>query len=256
MAKKRFAEVVIIGSGTGTPSLRRGSPCFVILSENATVVIDTGPGALRKMLEAGVTTLDPDILLYTHTHPDHVSDLVPFLFASKYGEPPREKDLLCAGGPGFKAYFEKLRSAHGSWIDPRSYPLTVREMPTSPLLFQDLKIFSKPMAHLPESLGYRIEFKDGKSVVVSGDTDHCANLVDLASGTDLLVLECSFPDGKKVEGHLTPSLAGKIAAESGGRRLVLTHLYPVCDRVDVLEQCSRTFKGEIILAEDLLRITV
>lgn len=254
MAKKHFAEVVIIGSGTGTPSLRRGSPGLVILSEIATVVIDTGPGSLRKMLEAGITTLDPDILLYTHTHPDHVSDLAAFLFACKDAEQPREKDLLCGGGPGFKAYFEKLKGVYGSWIDPRSYPLTVREMPPSPFLFRDLKVFSKPMAHLPESLGYRIEFKDGKSVVVSGDTDDCANLVDLASGTDLLVLECSFPDGKKVEGHLTPSLAGRIAAKSGCGRLVLTHLYPVCDRMDVVEQCSRAFKGEIILAEDLLRI--
>ncbi len=215
----QMAEVIIIGSGTGTPSLRRGSPGLATLSENTTVLIDTGPGSLRKMLEAGITYLDPDILLYTHTHPDHVSDLVPFLFACKYAEQPREKDLLCAGGPGFKAYFEKLKSVHGSWIDPRSYLLTVREMPASPFLFRDLKVFSKPMAHLPESLGYRIEFRDGKSMVISGDTDYCANLVDLASGADLLILECSFPDGKKVEGHLTPSLAGRIAAESGSREI-------------------------------------
>jgi ribonuclease BN (tRNA processing enzyme) len=253
---RKLAEVVIIGSGTGTPSLRRGSPCLAVLSENATVVIDTGPGALRKMLGAGITYQDPDILLYTHIHPDHVSDLVPFLFACKYAEPTRHKDLLCAGGLGFFPYFEKLKGIYGTWIDPRSFQLTVTEMDSSPVLRRDLKIFSKPMAHLPGSLGYRIELTDGQSVAVSGDTDYCTSLVDLASAADLLILECSFPDEKKVEGHLTPSLAGRIASESGCKRVVLTHLYPACDDVDVTDQCSRTFRGEIIVAEDLLRIKV
>ena len=112
------------------------------------------------------------------------------------------------------------------------------------------------MAHSPESIAYRIEFEDGTSVVVSGDTDDNPKLVELASKSDLLVLECSFPDGKKVEGHLTPSLAGKIATESCCRRLLLTHLYPVCDPFDIKEQCRRTFQGEIILAADLTRIVI
>jgi ribonuclease BN (tRNA processing enzyme) len=74
--------------------------------------------------------------------------------------------------------------------------------------------------------------------------------------TDLLVLECSFPDERKVPGHLTPSLAGRIANETRCRRLLLTHLYPECDQVDVLSQCRRTYSGDVLIAEDLLRISV
>jgi ribonuclease BN (tRNA processing enzyme) len=79
-----LAELIIIGSGTGIPSLRRGSPSLVLLSDSTKLLIDSGPGALRKMLEVGITYQDIDILLYTHIHPDHVSDLVHFLFACKY----------------------------------------------------------------------------------------------------------------------------------------------------------------------------
>ena len=46
---------------------------------------------LKKMLEAGITYLDMDLLLYTHIHPDHVADLVPLLFACKYADQPRKK---------------------------------------------------------------------------------------------------------------------------------------------------------------------
>ncbi len=253
---QELAEVVVIGSGTGAPSLRRGSPGLVILSEKSTVLVDSGPGALRKMLEAGITYLDVDLLLYTHTHPDHVADLVPLLFACKYAEKPRQEDLLCAGGYGFTDFFEKLKNVFGTWIEPRSYRLTIQEVLQPQFLFRDLKIFAKPMSHLRESLGYRVEFKNGKSLAVSGDTDYCKNLVDLAFGVDLLILECSFPEGMKVEGHLTPALAGKIALESKCKRLLLTHLYPVCDQVDVVQQCSQIFKGEVILAEDLIRIKI
>ena len=112
------------------------------------------------------------------------------------------------------------------------------------------------MAHISGSVGYRTEFKDGKSIAISGDTDYCQNIIDLGFEVDLLVIECSFPDGKKVEGHLTPSLAGRIALESGCKRLLLTHFYPVCDQFDILKQCSEVYQGEIIVGEDLMRIKI
>lgn len=251
-----MTEFIVIGSGTGIPSIRRGSPGLFVSTDNTKILIDSGPGALRKMLEAGVTYRDLDLLLYTHLHPDHTADLVPTLFACKYGELPREKDLFCIGGPGFKTFFERLEKLYGSWIEPQSYHLTVKEISNEPMLYRDLKIFSKPMAHISGSVGYRIEWKGGKSVAISGDTDYCQNVIDLGYKADLLVLECSFPDGKKVEGHLTPSLAGRIASESHCKKLLLTHFYPVCDPFDILSQCKQVYTGQIILAEDLMRIQI
>jgi len=251
-----LAELIVIGSGTGIPSLRRGSPGVVILSDHSTLLIDSGSGTLRKMLEVGITYRAIDLLLYTHIHPDHISDLVPILFACKYSDHPREKDLLILGGPGFKRYFENLKNIYGSWIEPQSYRLTIKETSQKPILFRDIKIFSKPMAHIPESVGYRIEFKNRKTMAISGDTDYCTNIVELASEVDLLVLECSFPDEKKVEGHLTPSLAVRIGLESCSKRLLLTHFYPICDQFDILNQGRQVYHGEIILGEDLMRVKI
>jgi ribonuclease BN (tRNA processing enzyme) len=247
-------EIVVIGSGTGIPSLRRGSPGLIVISDHTRLLIDSGSGTLGKMLEVGITYHDPDLLLYTHIHPDHVSDLVPIIFASKYADQPREKELLCLGGPGFKSYFEKLKNLYGSWIEPQSCRLTIKEIPQKGFVYRDLRILSKPMAHISGSVGYRIEFEDGKSMAISGDTDYCQNIVDLASEVDLLVLECSFPDGRKVEGHLTPSLAGRIGSEARCKKLLLTHLYPVCDQFDILNQCRQVYQGQTILGEDSMRI--
>ena len=249
-------ELIVIGSGTGIPTLRRGAPGVIVLSDSTRLLIDSGSGTLRRLLEVGVTYRDPDLLLYTHIHPDHVSDLVPIIFATKYADQPREKELVCVGGPGFESYFEKLKNLYGSWIEPQSYPLTIKEISQETLVYRDLKILSSPMAHLPESIGYRIEFKGGKTMAISGDTDYCQNIIDLAFEVDLLVLECSFPDGKKVEGHLTPSLAGRIAVESRCKKLLLTHFYPLCDQFDLLNPCRQVYPGPIILGEDLMRIKI
>jgi ribonuclease BN (tRNA processing enzyme) len=251
-----MAELILLGSGTGIPSLRRASPGLIIISDSTRILIDSGSGTLRKMLDVGMTYQDPDLILYTHIHPDHVSDLVPILFASKYADLPREKELLCIGGPGFKSYFEKLKTLYGHWIESQSYRLVIKEIHEETLLYRNLKIISKPMAHISESVGYRIEFKDGKSMAVSGDTDYCQNIVDLGVEVDLLILECSFPEGKKVEGHLIPSLAARIALESRCKKLLLYHLYPICDQYDILMQCKQVYQGDIILGEDLMRIQI
>jgi ribonuclease BN (tRNA processing enzyme) len=249
-----MGELIILGSGTGIPSLRRGSPGLLLISERANVLVDSGSGTLRRMLEAGTTYRDVDLILYTHIHPDHISDLVPFLFACRYTDPPRQKDLTVLGGSGFKDYFHRIKDLYWPWIEPPSYRLTIEETSQNPFFFRDLTVLSKPMAHMNESVGYRIEFKDGRSVAISGDTDYCRNIIDLAFEVDLLVVECSFPEGKKIEGHLTPSLAGRVALESRCKRLILTHLYPICDQFEIVKPCAQVYQGETILAEDLMKV--
>lgn len=249
-------EVIILGSGTGVPSLRRGSPGLLLITKDTKALIDSGSGTLRRILEAGADYRDIDLIFYTHIHPDHTGDLVPYLFACKYASRPRQKDLLFIGGPGFHDHFERLKAIYGSWIEPQSYRLTVKEISETTFSFRDLKINSKSMNHLPGSLGYRVESRDGKTTVVSGDTDYCLNIVNLGREADLLILECSFPDEKRVEGHLTSSLAGRIAAEARCKRLVLTHLYPECDQMNILQECRRWYAGEIIISEDLMRIRI
>jgi ribonuclease BN (tRNA processing enzyme) len=91
-------------------------------------------------------------------------------------------------------------------------------------------------------------------VVYSGDTDYSDNLVYLAKDSDLLICESALPDQLKVDGHLTPSLAGKIATRANVKKLVLTHFYPECDQADIEKECRKTYSGPLVLAEDLLKI--
>jgi ribonuclease BN (tRNA processing enzyme) len=249
-------EIIILGSGTCVPSLKRGSPGLILRTGERTLLFDSGTGTLERMLKEGISYLDLDLVLYTHTHPDHVADLVPLIFACKYGENPRRRDLPIIGGRGFKTYFEAIQGAYGHWLQPDLFQIPITEVHDEILDYESFRVIAKPMNHLPESVGYRVESNDGKSVAFSGDTDYCPTLVELAKDANVLVIESALPDEMKAEGHLTPSLAGRIGRQAQCKKIVLTHLYPVCDTVDIVQQCRKEYQGEIVIAEDLMEITV
>jgi ribonuclease BN (tRNA processing enzyme) len=245
-------ELIILGSGTCVPSLTRGSPAAVIRTQDQIILTDSGSGTLERLLRVGITIHDVDMIFYTHTHPDHVADLVPFLFASKYDCNPRDRDLLIMGGRGFSTYFGRLQDVYGDWIQSDLFTIRLKESEHDSHDFGDFRVVTAPMAHRPESIAFRFETRDGKSIVLSGDTDYNADIVTLAAQADLLVLESAFPDEKKVDGHLSPSVAGRIASEARCKKLVLTHLYPICEKFDILGQCASTYDGPIEIARDLL----
>jgi ribonuclease BN (tRNA processing enzyme) len=249
-------EVVILGSGTCVPSLSRGSPASLVRIQDRILLIDSGSGTLEKLLKVNTTIHDVDMILYTHTHPDHVADLVPFLFACKYDWEPRRRPLTIIGGKGFSNFLKKLANVYGSWIRSDLFTTHVKESGDETHEFGGFRLITKPMAHLPESIAFRIESDDGRVVVFSGDTDYNSNLVELAADADLLVLESALPDEEEVKGHLTPSLAGRIASESRCKNLVLTHLYPICDTFDVKGQCATTYEGPLRIARDLMRFQI
>jgi ribonuclease BN (tRNA processing enzyme) len=55
---------------------------------------------------------------------------------------------------------------------------------------------------------------------------------------------------------LTPSQAGRIAAEADARHLVLTHFYPVCQEAEVEAQATKVLQGRLTLARDGLALTI
>jgi ribonuclease BN (tRNA processing enzyme) len=249
-------NITILGSGTCVPCKERSAACIKVVSGPSTVLLDSGPGSLRQMAISGTAINDIDLLCYTHLHIDHTADLVPLLFASKYDPQPRTKDLAIMAAPGFCDFYHKLTHAYGDWIVPENYTINWLAIDIQPVILGSLSITSAPVHHTPHSIAFRLQDHNGTSMVYSGDTDYCDTIVELARDCDVLILECSFPDGMHCEGHLTPELAGRIAAESRCKQLVLTHFYPVCDPQKSCEGAAKHFAGSIQAASDMLTINI
>lgn len=249
-------EVFILGSGAGVPNVKRAYPGLFIKSGTESILVDPGPGSMRQLLKLGFTYNNFDTIIFTHFHPDHCLDFISFLFACKYPLQPRRKNLTVIGAPGLKSFYRDILGVFGDAILPEIFELYLKEAEEANITGNRSEITVKPLAHSGSSIGIRYVDGFGKVLCYSGDTDYCDNIVDLAKKADLLILECSFPDGAKVDGHLTPSCAGRIAREAKAKRAVLTHLYPICEGYDVLSQCKKEFNGALELATDLMRIEI
>ena len=253
-------KLIVLGTGTSIPLSYRASPSLLLIIEDSRILFDMGPGTMRQLSRIGIGHDTIEHIFISHFHPDHTADLIHLLFATRY--PPilekREKFLI-TGPCGLRDFLNRLRKAYGRWLDIPSETMEIEELDIQKpekRIYRNMKITSQPLTHTPNSLAYRVSGPSGESLVYSGDTGFCDEIVDLARGSDLLILECSFPDEEEQEGHLTPSLAGRIASMAQAKRLLLTHFYPDVLKTDIAGACRRTYNGELILGRDLLHISV
>ena len=246
-------KVTILGSGTAVPSLRRNSSGVLIQENGVNLLVDFGYGNLKQLLNLGITYHDIDHIFFTHNHPDHMCDLIPFLFGSRYPLDARKKDLQIVAGSGFQKFFDKLMVAFKHWLKATEYQLNILELDEGIYEFESLKVQAEKVKHIAMSRGYRFTNEKGKSVALSGDTDYCQGMIELGRQTDLMILECAWPDAEKTEGHLGPTLAAKLAFETDCKKLCLTHFYPPCDLENIRQTVKKTYKGELVLARDLMQ---
>ncbi len=249
-------QLTIIGSGTGALQLKRGTPGYILKIQEQVILLDGGTGTLKKCLAAGISYKDIDKIFYTHLHPDHTIELIPFLFATKHTPGfTRIKPLEIYGPKGFRSFYSKVTNLYGTGIIDVNYDINISELSGNCISIEKWKVESRFMQHSEHAIGYRFEAGD-RVFVYTGDTDFCEEVIELSQGADVLLLECSFPDHMKVPGHLTPTEAGKIAAAAGVEKLILTHFYPECDAEDILSPCRSQFRGTVVLAEDLMNIEI
>lgn len=248
-------KLTILGSGTVVPLLNRNCAGYLLEINNKKLLLDSGAGTIRRLLELNINLFDIDDIFYTHLHNDHINELGAIIFNNIYGN-IRTKPLNLYGPKGFNEYCNLLIK---KLLRPTkiNFDINIKELKNSKIKIKDITVKTIPTIHsdTTKSIMYRITHKS-KSIVYTGDTDYCKEVIEIAKNADALLIECTFPDNKKVEGHLIPSLAGKIATKAKVKQLILTHFNPQALRVDIEKQCSQEFDGEIILAEDKMQLSI
>lgn len=242
----------ILGSGTHMASAERGSPGHLVRAGDTALLVDCGTGSFHGLARAGSSPEELDGCLITHLHPDHIADLVPLLFRLRNeAKSSGERAFAIFGPPRFAEYVGELRRLHDPYLDHPNLKLSVSEGSDGLIRFPGLKIDTFPVAHALPAVGFSFEPEEGGGrIVYSGDTGRSAELMRRAKGAEILVVEASFPNGTAAEFHLTPQEAAAIAAEAEVDTMVLVHLNPEMDGVDLAEQCGDRFKGKMIPAVD------
>lgn len=265
-------RVVLCGTGNPLADRNRAAACTAIFAGGNIYLVDIGPGAWKNLALWHIPAPRIAAVLFTHFHSDHIGDLGEANLES--WAQGRDHPLRVYGPPGVEqvvAGFEQAYSLdegyriahHGAALMPSAnwqmQPLAVKiDTPAgaSPcaggsatvLEENGLKVTAFTVDHTPvaPAYGYRFDYK-GRSVVVSGDTKTCANLVAAATGADVLIHEAQAAHlVKLIQGeaerignarvakimsdilryHTTPVEAASEANQAGVQLLVLSHIGP------------------------------
>lgn len=280
---EEIAAIQVLGSGGPLPNNTRASTGYLVwIGGKSKLLLDVGGGTFVRFGEAGGQVDELDLVLLSHFHADHVSDLPAFLWAARiYGRIFRELTVV---GPTGNEYFPDIHTFlqtlldgdNGAFRHLASIPLEVVSADARgtsvTTVFRDndteVQALGVPHTNSP-TLAYKIIV--GETTVVFGSDQNGRNpaFLQFIQNVDLLVLHFAinedpglamFGDVSALEYHAPPSLVGQIAATGDPGTLLLSHLndsnpWPI-DLQTNLEIVKSEYSGTIIQAEDLLCIPI
>lgn len=285
-------KITLLGTGTPEPSLKRQSSGYIVEVGTDRIILDNGPGAYTRLLQAGYKATDPTHVLFTHFHYDHFIEYPRIVLQHWDQGAGRVENLKVFGPQPLQAITDKLFGEDGAF----SYDLIARtENEASLFVFTERGGVLPRLKPAPviaevkpgdtiqgsgwvatvgqawhfqpqlECLGYRIETADG-AFCYSGDSGaECQGIIELAKGADVLVHMLQFetatapcPDFRFRNGtHLD---VAKIAAQAQVGTLVATHIGSGIDKPGTRERLVRemaeVFGGTIVWGEDLMQIEI
>jgi ribonuclease BN (tRNA processing enzyme) len=248
----------VLGSAGAAP-LQGACSAYIVSSDDTTVLLDCGPGALERLWRRGVLGR-LDAIVLSHMHADHILDLV--MLAGELGS-----SLLAAEPPPLYVPREDGRTVladldaalatpggrHGAGRSRFDEAFTIHDYGADTQLTIGAVTFEfAPTSHSRPC--YACRAGDGRTSVVYGaDGGPSQQVAKLASGAGLLVLEATYVDDElaaQTFGHMTAGQAGALAQRAKVSRLLLTHTIAGTAERELIEGATAAFSGPVELAHE------
>jgi ribonuclease Z len=278
-------RVTLLGSGVPDPSPSRFSASTLVEAGNQKFLIDVGRGATIRLYQLHIPLSKIDVVFFTHYHSDHTVGL-PDLLLTGWLPPPfahRTAPLHVIGPVGAKNLLAGLAVAYSADIrgreeeqhlPPEGVAANVEEFVQDGVVYDKdgVKVTAFSVAHgIKPAVGYRIDY-DGRSAVLSGDTNLNENVIKYGEGADLLIHEVfaikedllKEPAFAKILSiHTTPSQAGTVFTRTHPKLAAYTHIaafgtaaVPAPSMDDIVSETRQTYQGPLVVGEDLLTFDI
>jgi ribonuclease BN (tRNA processing enzyme) len=234
-----MTRVTVIGAGTSAPQPETPASGILVQSASTSILVDCGQSVIRGIMPV----FDPrelDAIIVGHLHADHYIDLVSLRYLMPWaGFTGRRIPVLLP--PGGRRKLDELSSAISEREGFFDHTFEVVEYdPAARLEIGDLSIDLVPGLHYVPAWGCAIRDSSGGFLVISGDTGPNDDLVEVARGADVFVVEATLKSSAEDDpkrGHLTYDEAIDMGVRAGAKKIVLVHHRPQ-NRDELAAACS------------------
>lgn len=241
-------SLTVLGSAGTHPGPGRACSSYLVEAEGCRVLLDCGNGSLAN-LQQRVDVAAVDAVVLSHLHPDHFADLYGLYYARRF-HPDGTKPVRVCAPAGAESLIGQLVGDDGMFGEVCRFETAAAG---DTVAFGALRATFFAADHPVETLATRLETDDAV-VAYSGDSGPTGTLAECARDADLFVCDATwleragpFPAGV----HMTGLQAGRTAAEARARRLLVSHVLPTNDPVEVAAEAARSYDGETRAAQDL-----
>ena len=235
-------KITVLGYNGGYPNNEIGTTGYLVQSQNYNLLLDAGSATLIELQKH----LDPmllDAVLITHYHNDHIADLGVLQYEWQLNKKIHLERLPIYGHRLDKANFNKLTWDNAT-IGKEYKPDEVLDL--GPFEIRFLKT-----QHPVPAFAVRIKEKSSAKVLTfTADTRYFDGLSEFAADSDLLITDTNFMDDfDGVKWHLNTEETAKIFDESQAKELLISHLAPKINKLDMLAEVKKFSKnpGKIIV---------
>ena len=248
-------KLTVVGCSGSFPGPESAASCYLLEHDGYAMLLDLGNGAIGPLANY-INIDDINAVLLSHLHIDHCADIGP-LYVSRRYHPAGMRDRIPVIGPeGIESRIINLYGC-GDSPEPLHSVIDFVEFSATPLEFGPFSVEAQLVVHPVPAYALRVT-AGGRTLVYSGDTAPCDELVQISRGADLALFEASYLEKNDNPPllHLTGADAAKAATQAGVQRLVLTHLVPWNDLDEVKADAAEFFDGDLIMARPGLTLTV
>jgi ribonuclease BN (tRNA processing enzyme) len=253
-------KLTILGSGTSVPHPERASAAHWLQTPGGTLLLDISADAPHRMAQESLGWANLDAIWISHFHLDHMGGLPAFLFGTKWAPQTqsRTKPLRIFGPEGLRNIVETISESNDYGLLEQPFPVEIVEVAAGANfeILPGITATTLKTPHTKESLALGLKDEDSKLFVYTSDTGFSEDLGPFAKHAALLLMECSFRRNKPVQKHLELADAMRLAHECVPEKLVLTHLYPEWDNVDLAAEARPLWSGETVEAKDGLQLEI